>query len=317
MASFTGTPFHKGHIMIRFKCPDCGKSLKLDDKHGGKRIKCPKCDRKMRAPTPKPRDAPPAEEKVPALKDDLPPLVDDIPPLKDDPPVSVAAAAGASPLDEPEELDDLELMDEDELSDNALEPTGLDADALSMSLSDAAAQEGDGDAYELAELPQMPKAAAAAPVAAVQPRPIIAAKRPGPSKAVRMIGALIGGGIAALVGGFIWGATASASGYEVGWLAWGIGLATGLGAVLGGRGSDGNIGTIAVICAVAGIFIGKVVMVAGLISKEPDEVARQILNQLSFFDLLKATLSFYDIIWFVLAVGTAWRIGAGGDDDDD
>jgi hypothetical protein len=41
--------------MIEFSCPDCGKSIRVNDKHAGKRGKCPKCAKALVVPEPSAR----------------------------------------------------------------------------------------------------------------------------------------------------------------------------------------------------------------------------------------------------------------------
>lgn len=71
-------------------------------------------------------------------------------------------------------------------------------------------------------------------------------------KPAALVGALIGTAIGAL----LWAGVAYLTGLEIGWIAWGIGGAIGLGAALGG----GNGATTGVVCAglaVLSIFAGK------------------------------------------------------------
>ncbi|HRQ72738.1 MAG TPA: hypothetical protein PLU35_06895, partial [Phycisphaerales bacterium] len=55
---------------------------------------------------------------------------------------------------------------------------------------------------------------------------------------MNIINGLVGAIIGALVGAGIWGLVSYQSGYEVGWIAWGVGALTGLGMLLGARDSS-------------------------------------------------------------------------------
>jgi DNA-directed RNA polymerase subunit RPC12/RpoP len=37
--------------MIKFSCKNCGQKLNVDDKHSGRQVKCPKCQRMIFVPT--------------------------------------------------------------------------------------------------------------------------------------------------------------------------------------------------------------------------------------------------------------------------
>ena len=72
-----------------------------------------------------------------------------------------------------------------------------------------------------------------------------------------IIGAVIGGAI----GAAIWAAVAHFTGYEIGFLATGVGAICGIGAVIG-AGGDGNAwsGTVAVVVAIISIITGKTIV---------------------------------------------------------
>jgi hypothetical protein len=70
--------------------------------------------------------------------------------------------------------------------------------------------------------------------------------------------ALFGGGLAAAVGGSIWGLIVSLTGYVIGYMALGIGLLCGYAVVLFSRGGKGMpLQVVAVLSSVLGIAIGK------------------------------------------------------------
>jgi hypothetical protein len=133
---------------------------------------------------------------------------------------------------------------------------------------------------------------------------------------------LLGGGLAAIVGGSVWALIVIATGYEIGFVAWGIGILAGLGVVLFSKGQRGlPLQLIAVITSALGVVIGKydtffyffrkaiegkfgadAASNVGLFSeKAVDSFSQNIGSMLSPFDLL----------WVVLAVMTAWRIPRG------
>src|SRR5688572_20567501 len=75
---------------------------------------------------------------------------------------------------------------------------------------------------------------------------------------MRYIGALIGAAIGGLIGAAVWAAIAYATNFEIGYIAWGIGVAAGFGAAVGAKGgTDVATGGIAALAAVAGIGLGK------------------------------------------------------------
>ena len=71
--------------------------------------------------------------------------------------------------------------------------------------------------------------------------------------------------IGALIGSFIWYVVARALGLELGYAAWALGLLAGCGMQLGIRAKSEVAGVIAAAMAVAGIFVGRVMVIAWVI----------------------------------------------------
>ena len=75
---------------------------------------------------------------------------------------------------------------------------------------------------------------------------------------MNMLGGLIGGAIGGLVGAAIWVAIGVWTGYEVGWIAWGIGGLVGFGVGVGTKQEGGPLGAgVAVVLSIAAIAGGK------------------------------------------------------------
>ena len=134
--------------------------------------------------------------------------------------------------------------------------------------------------------------------------------------------ALFGGGLAAVVGGVIWGLIVIATGYVIGFMAWGIGWLTGFAVVLFSRGRKGvPLQVIAVLSSVFGIVIGKYFtffhyLKEGVTRKYGAEAASNLSifseRAIQFFiNNIGSMLSGFDILWVILAVITTWRIPKG------
>ena len=131
--------------------------------------------------------------------------------------------------------------------------------------------------------------------------------------------ALLGGALAAAVGGGIWGLIVILTGYVIGYMAWGIGLLSGYAVVLFSRGGKGMpLQLIAVLSSVLGITIGKYAIFFHLakkaVAKQHGEAVAANVSFLServlqvFVNNIGSMLSGFDILWVFLAVITAWRI---------
>jgi phosphate/sulfate permease len=75
---------------------------------------------------------------------------------------------------------------------------------------------------------------------------------------MKSLGAILGGSIGGLIGAVIWAVVTHYSGWEIGWIAWGIGGLVGAGVRLGTGGSGGiSHGGTAAIIALAAVLGGK------------------------------------------------------------
>jgi hypothetical protein len=128
---------------------------------------------------------------------------------------------------------------------------------------------------------------------------------------------LVGGALGAAVGGTIWGLIVKYTHFEIGYMAWGIGLLCGFGVVkFSGNRKGLPLQLIAVAAAIAGILGGKYatfyLMVKELLAdKAHHAVSLPVFSPIviKFFpEALRDMVNGFDILWVALAVITAWRI---------
>ncbi len=134
--------------------------------------------------------------------------------------------------------------------------------------------------------------------------------------------ATMGGLAAALTGGAIWGALVIATDYEIGIVAWGIGLLSGYAVAYSAMGSRGvPMQVIATISSALGIITGKYFIFYHYFKQSVEaeygsEVADQFFvfseEVINFFvENITSMLGVYDLLWIALAIGTAWFIPKG------
>ena len=137
-----------------------------------------------------------------------------------------------------------------------------------------------------------------------------------------IVPAVVGGLIAAIVGGVTWGLIVIGTGHEIGFMAWGMGWLGGFAVVFFSRGKKGDLlQLIAVLSSLLGILIGKYFIFFHYLKEEiakqyGSEAASQIQIfsekvMMYFIANIKSFLSGYDVLWVALAVITAWRIPRG------
>lgn len=136
--------------------------------------------------------------------------------------------------------------------------------------------------------------------------------------------AIAGGGIAAILGGVLWGWIAFGTGYEIGYVALGIGFICGFAVVLLSKGKKGvPFQIIALLTSILGIAVGKYTtfffFFKEFVEKEYGLNAASHLTMFSgdtiqvFVESIQtgSGLSWLDITWIALAAISAWKIPQG------
>jgi signal peptidase I len=124
---------------------------------------------------------------------------------------------------------------------------------------------------------------------------------------------LLAGVFAAVAGGIAWGLVAKWTGYELGIVAWGIGVVTALAALrAAGRKVEG-LQLVAVMAALLGILVGKYLAFAFAVQASQDQLGMQIGllsgDMLSLFrENLGQVFGAFDLLWAALAAVSAWFI---------
>lgn len=137
-----------------------------------------------------------------------------------------------------------------------------------------------------------------------------------------IIAASIGSLIAALIGGVLWGFLVNATGYEIGFMAWAVGVMCGFASMWSAKGRKGRaIQIIAIVSSLTGILIGKYVTFFYLlrdvvVGKYGVDAASKVAILSwkvvhSFITSVGAVVSWLDILWVGLAIFAAWEIPKG------
>lgn len=183
--------------MIRFECDSCSKKLKVPDEYSNRKVKCPSCEHVLVVPKT---------------------------------PLTVETAA------ETESFGDNNLRD----ALNSLEQ---------------------GEAIEVERPLEKPEPKAADPEYSIGV-PKSAKKKSDPSDGNILLKAVIFSVIMASFGSIAWALLAKFTGYEIGYLAWGVGGLAGAGVMMSGAEQCRKLGIIAAVVAVCAIIGGKALVVS-------------------------------------------------------
>ena len=117
---------------------------------------------------------------------------------------------------------------------------------------------------------------------------------------------LIGGVIAMLVGGVVWGAITYFTGYQIGWMAVGVGFLVGVAVKFFGRGKSMIFGTSSAGLALLGCILGNFLYYTGVIARTEsasflDVLSFLVLNPGAILEVFTVAFDFMDILFYALA----------------
>lgn len=122
-------------------------------------------------------------------------------------------------------------------------------------------------------------------------------------------GAFAGFG-AALLGACVWALVTVLTGFQIGWMAVGVGFLVGYSVRTFGRGVDPMFGITGAFFAVLGCALGNLLSVAIVVANEAQVSAFSILSSLDFVtarELMTATFNPIDLLFYGLALYAGYR----------
>jgi signal peptidase I len=136
--------------------------------------------------------------------------------------------------------------------------------------------------------------------------PTVAKEEDGGSGLAAFVIALLVG----LAGAAVWALVVKSTEYEIGALAWGIGLATGAAAGLAGRRKTAEVQLAAVAAAAIAVLVGKYLTFALVVQEQSGDTIGVFSGEMRglFRDNLGTIFGLYDLLWIALAVGSAWYL---------
>ena len=269
-------------MSIDFACPKCNKKYKVKDELAGKTAKCAKCKNRIKIPVPV---TPEAIEPEPDLSD----LFDD----------DFSAATSGVVVDAvPNNLSPTEVAPNH--STKVCPSCGSELSADAVLCVDCGFDLRSRSHHEMQKLkPRKRKSKAA-------------------QEAATLMQGVAFSAMGAVLGAIVWVGVVIITDYEIGWIAWGLGAATGAGMALGKGDDTGEFsGIIAAAMAIVGILGAKFgiylyllasIEAAGMTLQQVEAIAGERLTFGSLFGLI-------DGLFILLAVISAYKIGSGQSSD--
>lgn len=121
---------------------------------------------------------------------------------------------------------------------------------------------------------------------------------------------ILGGAIGMVIGAVAWGVITALSGYQIGYLAVGIGFLVGLGVQKLGKGFERQFQFVGAGLALLGCILGDLLVVLILVSKEFEiPLSVVIMNtDIPFaIELLTSTFDFFNLVFYGLAIYAGYK----------
>lgn len=122
--------------------------------------------------------------------------------------------------------------------------------------------------------------------------------------------AILAGGVASLAGAGVWAGVTVVTGYQMGFMAIGVGLAVGWAVRMAGRGTAGVFGAVGATLSLLGCALGNLLTVTAVVAKNEGVPLLDALGQLDpalVRDLMVAFFDPMDLLFYGIAIYEGYR----------
>jgi len=126
-----------------------------------------------------------------------------------------------------------------------------------------------------------------------------------------LVAGLGAGGLAAAVGAALWAAITVFTGYQIGWMAVGVGFLVGLAVRAAGKGIDPVFGVLGACLSLLGCAAGNLLAVCGLAAQQESMALLEVLSRLDadvVRQLMVATFSPMDLLFYGIALYEGYKL---------
>jgi len=123
--------------------------------------------------------------------------------------------------------------------------------------------------------------------------------------------AIVAGVVAALIGAALWAVITVTTGYQIGFMAIGVGFLVGLSVGRLGKGTTPAYGILGAALSLAGCVVGNVLAITGFIAQNESQPFFVVLSQLNIPaipSILIETFSPIDLVFYAIAVYEGYKL---------
>ncbi len=119
-----------------------------------------------------------------------------------------------------------------------------------------------------------------------------------------LVAGVLAGGLGAVVGAGLWAAVTVFTGYQIGWMAVGIGFLVGYLVRLAGKGIDKSFGVAGALLSLLGCALGNLLTVCGMLARQEGVPFLEVMSNLdagAVGQLMVHTFSPMDLVFYGIA----------------
>jgi phosphate/sulfate permease len=125
------------------------------------------------------------------------------------------------------------------------------------------------------------------------------------------VAGLIAGAVAALVGAVIWAVITDVTGYQIGFMAIGVGFIVGYAVRVAGKGIDQSFAIMGAALALLGCVVGNALAVLGIVASQEDMTYAELWSRVDLpilADLMSTTFSPMDLVFYAIAIYEGYKL---------
>lgn len=125
-----------------------------------------------------------------------------------------------------------------------------------------------------------------------------------------LMAGLVAGLIASLVGAGVWAIVTVGTGFQIGWMAVGVGFIVGYAVRIVGKGIDNVFGVVGAVLALLGCAAGNLLGICGLIADQENMAFLEVVSRLNLSiiqEIMVATFSPMDLLFYGIAIFEGYK----------
>jgi phosphate/sulfate permease len=119
------------------------------------------------------------------------------------------------------------------------------------------------------------------------------------------------GAVAALIGAVLWAVITNVTGYQIGFMAIGVGFIVGYAVRVAGKGIDQTFGIVGAVLALLGCLVGNALAILAIVASQEGLTYSELVSQVDvpiMINLMTTTFSPIDLLFYGIAIYEGYKL---------